>query len=1051
MRAQLAASPPPQLAALRPTLGVFASMPTDGAPAQPPPVAPSAAAAAAASVVGPPDPVAPCAGDDSASVVSRRRRLRDRFTRRSRSRSISTTIRTSSPQNEIHPPAAAPSPAAVPSPPRSPSAAPSNSRVEPGRHATPVAPTSPAAAADTMPARAEQGSLEQHTPPQPRPVDSLLRPFQTYMLERRQAQDNLIVAFALACGIVAFLSAHIAQRFTSIGFVSGIVSIAAAVYNLIARMGRQDRDDMWLVEQHLISNLRARGWKEGQIMALLSGETVQPHVSGGASPQRASPGASAGMASKVRRVLGGDAGGPAESVEWVNSLLSTVWPLISPMYFAPFIDLLEDALMQQVPGIVSHARVMELDQGRVPLKLRSIRLLPADQRFFLMGTEDSPDWNTSPKPAAAEAPIDPATSFNETDEWEDLGDFINLEVSFSYRAASTISDRKNKKSNKVKDKVENKIHEHEASEQRANLEKDPSSAGHAATSAKRYTFLRSLLHRHGVSNREDMEFSEDRDSEAYDASAFGDEPTYQKGRDMIHMLMYFHVGIKKLADAALPVWLEVLGIEGTMRVRVQMTPVLPFIKHIAFTFAGEPKLELGAKPLGERMVIDAMQLPLISTYVLKSIEQVITGFIAPKSYVMDLHSLLSVGEGPQTSYAVGAIALVIHEATSLPAADANGEADPFVVAAFSREMRPLFSTRVVLSTRNPVWQEFGVILVTPDDLEADQSLRILVNDADRFSADDQLGQVSFPLARLRARAIKRAIAAARSGVGVKQALTMTAGTFETRTLPLQPVDVDTPTQGAIKLSLAWIPLEPGLYSQVKSIDDELKREREHKDKQAERKRAREAQIQRIEHLRAMGREHLPSLHWPSSGAEVDSLSLSADTHIDGSVDEKEEQPDLADEYDQFLTGFDRFVNMLGMPLDEDTLKARKDRADRIRKLTSLITGEQDQADAPPRDSWPAGVLSYHVHMVDRLEPFRQDKTLSGRSKRAGATQGFRQAAAQSGIVANAVPLPSPYAYIVVDDEPVLRTRTSPLNPQPFWNAGSERFIGDWRTCRVDGA
>jgi hypothetical protein len=97
------------------------------------------------------------------------------------------------------------------------------------------------------------------------------------------------------------------------------------------------------------------------------------------------------------------------------------------------------------------------------------------------------------------------------------------------------------------------------------------------------------------------------------------------------LLIYMAIGLQKLAAVEVPVWIEMLGIEGKMRLRLQLTPAAPFVKHVAFCFVGAPRIEISAKPLGRRMVIDAMNLPLISSYVLRSIEAVIRDFIAPQS------------------------------------------------------------------------------------------------------------------------------------------------------------------------------------------------------------------------------------------------------------------------------------------------------------------------------------------------------------------------------------------------------------------------------------
>lgn len=71
--------------------------------------------------------------------------------------------------------------------------------------------------------------------------------------------------------------------------------------------------------------------------------------------------------------------------------------------------------------------------------------------------------------------------------------------------------------------------------------------------------------------------------------------------EMIHLLLYLSIGLQKIAAVEVPVWCEVLGIQGKMRLRIQLVPNAPFVKHVGFTLMGQPKLELKAKPLGRKM------------------------------------------------------------------------------------------------------------------------------------------------------------------------------------------------------------------------------------------------------------------------------------------------------------------------------------------------------------------------------------------------------------------------------------------------------------------
>ena len=44
--------------------------------------------------------------------------------------------------------------------------------------------------------------------------------------------------------------------------------------------------------------------------------------------------------------------------------------------------------------------------------------------------------------------------------------------------------------------------------------------------------------------------------------------------------------------------------------------------------------------------------------------------------------------------------------------------------------------------------------------------------------------------------------------------------------------------------------------------------------------------------------------------------------------------------------------------------------------------------------------------------------------------------------------PSAYCEVHINDKYIFRTRTKRVNPQPYFNALSERFIRDWRQAKI---
>lgn len=655
-----------------------------------------------------------------------------------------------------------------------------------------------------------------------------------------------------------------------------------------------------------------------------------------------------------------------ESVEWLNKALATAWPLINADYFAPFADLLEDSLMTQVPGVVHSVRVEDMDQGAIPLRVKSFRVLPPDDNAFLQsaavqGQQNSSQHGSGPHSPSADVDGDEGTGV-------DVGDYVNLEVSFAYRGATIKKGlfRSTKNTNSGPLLSKGSVAAGEAKEQAADPEED--------------------------------------------FDQLKDIPT-----DRIHLLLYLSVGLQKIAAVDIPVWIEMVGIEGKARLRLQMTPVAPFVKHAAITFVGAPKLEISAKPLGKKMVIDAMNLPLMSSYVLHAVEDVIKGFIAPLSYTVDVAGLLGAGDGPQDVYSIGVICFVLHQADGLAAADTNGQSDPFVQASFARAGKPLFTSRIVRKRRDAVWQETGFLLVSPDEVRDHDRLRLTVFDADRFSADDPLGKVEISLHRL--------IRKFRPGGEARS-----TNLLETRTDKLLPMRKGAPVQGTLKYSVGFFGL-----------------------------------------AHAPGTGHTPSRRKllkgikATAGDDTASLDLVSPTDgkNDGENDEKlplvpEQMNVTADpgsnpDLSAYMTGFDRFVHAIGLPLDDNVLRKRKERKERVQKLASVIEGAKYATLHPPTAELPSGILAFHIHSISGLEVPSTQKSLGGASKRLSQKSRHGPAPTDESHAegSSGGKLPSSYVQVFLNDEAIFRTRTKTLNPRPYINAGSERFIGDWTTARLD--
>ena len=90
---------------------------------------------------------------------------------------------------------------------------------------------------------------------------------------------------------------------------------------------------------------------------------------------------------------------------------------------------------------------------------------------------------------------------------------------------------------------------------------------------------------------------------------------------------------------SLAVWVELHGIVGVVRLRLQLTPDPPFFSLCTLTFLGQPKVDVACVPLSQKG-LDIMDLPLISNFVQSAVDAAMAEYVAPKSLTLDLKGML---------------------------------------------------------------------------------------------------------------------------------------------------------------------------------------------------------------------------------------------------------------------------------------------------------------------------------------------------------------------------------------------------------------------------
>jgi Ca2+-dependent lipid-binding protein len=342
-----------------------------------------------------------------------------------------------------------------------------------------------------------------------------------------------------------------------------------------------------------------------------------------------------------------------ESVEWMNSLVGTVWNLINPEMFAAVADTLEDVMQASVPpALIQNVRVSSIGLGDQALKILSLRALPSAEE------ETDAKHKASGKELSEEEKAKHAENRQLEGENVEGAKYYNLEMSFAYHAIPAKG---------VIGKAKN-----------------------------------------------------------------------------LHLEVIFYLGVKGLVGVPLPIFVELNGIIGTVRLRFQLTPNPPFLKNLTFTFMGLPKIDASAVPLTSKG-INVLNLPLISGFVNSSIAAALDIYVAPKSLIMDMSKILQGDAVKKETDAMGLIYIKLKRAEGISAQDKSGKSDPFITLAFSEFGKPVYCTRIIEQDLNPIWNEQICLLVYQDQLKAGERLSVELWDSDMISADDVVGKVSFDL------------------------------------------------------------------------------------------------------------------------------------------------------------------------------------------------------------------------------------------------------------------------------------------------------------------
>ena len=211
----------------------------------------------------------------------------------------------------------------------------------------------------------------------------------------------------------------------------------------------------------------------------------------------------------------------------------------------------------------------------------------------------------------------------------------------------------------------------------------------------------------------------------------------------IHLLIEFFIGMYDWLHIPIPIWIQVEQVLGIIRLRVQFIPEPPYVRNLTFALCGVPSVEVSAIPMSKHLP-NVLDLPFVSSFVKMGIAAGTAELSVPKSMTLNIQEMLS-GAAVGDTRAIGVFLITIHYCEGLSAQDNNRKSDPYVVLAYAKFGKPLYSTRIILGDLNPVFEETAVLLLTLDEVKAKEDLSAMLWDSDKLSADDLVGRVQIPV------------------------------------------------------------------------------------------------------------------------------------------------------------------------------------------------------------------------------------------------------------------------------------------------------------------
>jgi len=386
-------------------------------------------------------------------------------------------------------------------------------------------------------------------------------------------------------------------------------------------------------------------------------------------------------------ILGDDEELP-ESTQWLNNLVASIWPLVNPDLFTSLVDQIEDVMQASLPKAVKMVSVDDMGQGSEAIRILGVRWLPTGAASQSVGSDGQ--LRKGDKPSQ--------------------GDRTDPQKLEDANSKTDAGDEKNSTDKEGEDPQQ------EEQEQ--------------------------------VSMREGMEAEEGDFINLELAAAYRSRTSSNLIRTKAknaHLYLKFYLP----GGVVVPVWVELRGLVMTLRLRLQLTPDPPFIELCTLTFLGQPKASISCMPLSKHS-FSLTDVPLISSFVNSAIDAALAEYVAPKSLTLNLKDMLMGDDCKKDTVSLGVVWIFIKRASGFKQGDGGvgpmkGSSDAYVTVSWGKFGKPVSATRIAVGENEPSWHEYASILVTPEEVNAEEKLRLQLWDSDKWTADDDLGRVEVDL------------------------------------------------------------------------------------------------------------------------------------------------------------------------------------------------------------------------------------------------------------------------------------------------------------------